>query len=68
MLKNTEYLCPECGEDIDLETMDTDFDDGALSCKMCCEKCGATWREYYVLHYTGYAYKGVNYDEKGVKI
>ena len=65
MAKTTAYLCPECGEDIDLDTTDTEFDDSSLSCKMYCEKCGATWREYFELHYTGYAYKGIDYEADG---
>ena len=66
--KTTEYLCPECGEDVDIETTDTEIDETSLSCKMYCGKCGANWHEYYELRYNGYAYKGVDYDADGEEI
>lgn len=63
--KTTKYLCPKCGEDVDLETIDTEFDDDSLSQRLCCEKCGAEWHEYFELRYKGYAYKGVDYEADG---
>ena len=63
--KTTAYLCPECGEDIDIETTDTEIDESSLSCKMYCAVCGASWHEYFELRYDGYAYKGVDYEADG---
>lgn len=68
MTKNTAYLCPECGEEIDLEIIDTEFDDSALSCKMSCATCGAVWYECFALHYGGYTYRGASYDADGKRI
>lgn len=65
MAKTTEYLCPECNEGVDLEIIDTEFDEDSLSCKICCSTCGATWHEYFELHYNGYAYKGIDYNADG---
>ena len=65
MKKTAEYLCPECGEDIDIETVDTEIDESSLSCKMYCTKCGATWYEYFELRYNGYAYKDIDYEANG---
>lgn len=63
--KTTEYICPECGANEDIETVDTEFDEASLSCKCVCDKCGATWHEYFELRYNGYAYKGVDYTADG---
>ena len=65
MKKNEPYICPECGADMDIQTIDTEIDDTSLGCTMYCEKCGATWREYYELRYNGYAYKGIDYEADG---
>lgn len=65
MAKTMEWVCPECNDDTDLETIDTEFDDSSLSCKINCGKCGATWHEYFDLRYAGYAYKGVDYEADG---
>lgn len=68
MKKTTEYLCPECGEDIDIETVDTEIDESSLSCAMYCTKCGATWHEHFDLRYSGYAYKGIDYEADGEEV
>lgn len=68
MAKTTAYVCPECGEDVDLETADAELDEESLSCKMCCLKCGATWHEYFELRYNGYAYNGRDYEADGTKM
>lgn len=65
MKKIEPYICPECSADMDIQTVDTEIDENSLSCKMYCEKCGATWHEYYELRYNGYAYKGVDYEADG---
>ena len=67
-MKTREYECPKCSEDIDLETIDTEFDDSLLSLKLRCFKCGATWHEYFKLHYDGYSYKGEYYDADGSEV
>ena len=65
MAKTTEYLCPECGEDVDIETVDTEIDECSLSLKMYCTTCGASWHEYFDLRYDGYSYKGIDYEVNG---
>lgn len=68
MNKTNEYCCPKCGEDIDLETIDTEFDESSVMQKLYCTKCGEVWREYFKTTYDGYSLDGKSYNAEGVEI
>ena len=65
MKKRIEYTCPECGEDMELETLDWEMDCDCYTAKISCSKCEAVWYEYFKLTYDGYGYNGKVYDANG---
>lgn len=65
VVKNRDYICPQCGEDMDLQTEDWYFDDNTVIFEMYCPKCGKQWREYFLLKYDGYGCDGRVYDANG---
>ena len=68
MKKRYLYSCPECGNDIDLQTIDSEMDEDQMSTKMYCEKCDASWREHFKIIYDGYSYKGEDFAADGDRI
>lgn len=64
MQKNQEVRCPQCGLcATDVSNRDLD---GELMKEECyCTQCGAEWDEFFKVEYTGYAYKGIDYDADG---
>lgn len=65
VVKNREYMCPQCGDDMDLQTEDWYFDDNTAIFEMYCPKCGKQWREYFLLKYDGYGCDHRVYNEYG---
>ena len=65
MKKNKNYICPNCGEDMDIDIYDYDYDSECLCEKICCNRCEATWREFFLLKYDGYAYDNKIYNADG---
>jgi hypothetical protein len=63
--KMVEYNCPKCGNDMDNETEDVEWDCDCVSMKITCHKCDCSWREYFLLQYDGYAMDGKVYDKEG---
>lgn len=68
MKKMNEYDCPECGNDIDNETIEIEQDIESICMTMSCGKCSAIWREYFKIIYDGYSYNTKLYDTTGENI
>jgi transposase-like protein len=62
--KREPYVCPQCEGD-NVECTDYEWDGECMRQEFVCHKCKAQWNEYFTLKWAGYAYKGVDYDEKG---
>lgn len=57
--------CPKCGShNTDYEDCDGENMEDILS-YMKCNDCGAEWTDHYYATYSGYTYKGKEYDEYG---
>lgn len=65
IVKDREYMCPQCGADEDLRMEDCWFDDGSATFEIYCPKCGKQWREYFLMKYDGYGCDDRVYDEHG---
>lgn len=68
MKKMTDYVCPKCGNDIGNEEIDLERDIDCVTFKMSCPECSATWREFFLLKYDGYAYDQKVYDADGEEL
>ena len=68
MLKNEEYVCPECGKAVDVEVIDTEFDYECMVQKVYCSHCDCSWREYFILRYDGYSHNDEEFDKQGRKV
>ena len=66
--KIVEYNCPKCGNDMDNETEDVEWDCDCVSMKIHCHKCDCSWREYFLLQYDVYAMDGKVYSKEGEDI
>lgn len=62
--KREPYVCPKCGA-VDFDCTDYEWDSDCLRQRYSCNECETQWDEYFALEWTGYAYKGVDYDQKG---
>ena len=65
MKKMIEDQCPNCHIDHRTLMEDYEIDCDVLMVKLCCQGCGATWREYFKLEYDGYSMDGKVYDKDG---
>ena len=68
MKKIYEYTCPECGNDMENETIDMYEDIDCITKVISCGKCGLVWREYFKVTYDGYSYKGEGYAADGGRL
>lgn len=53
-VKTEPNICPQCGEDVLTECIDSGFEDACAFTKHFCPTCGAEWEENYAVEYCGY--------------
>ncbi len=71
--KTSAGICPKCGEENNVEYIDHNFCGDYLIHFCYCNNCGAYFREFEVLQYTGYEYTDENgqdheFNEEGEEI
>lgn len=68
MAKTMKFTCPDCGEDIFIEEIDSTIEDMTAYIEMTCYGCSAEWTEVFRLDYVGYSIGGEVWDMNGEKI
>lgn len=65
MKKTSDYVCPACSEDMDLQVIDTELTYDRILLKISCCRCGAIWGEHFSMKYSGYIYNNKFYGVDG---
>lgn len=66
--KNADFICPICGIDDCVETMDIEWENDYIVRELTCSACQVDWTEYFSIIYNGYAKDGIDYDVEGEKM
>ena len=63
-IKDSDFVCPKCGESNCVE-MDFECDFDGARIKYECSDCGTKWVEFFALVYDGYLCEDKLYDRDG---
>ena len=64
MAKTEMFECPHCGS-FNSTLDDYEIDEDGVFLEQSCLDCGTSWREHGTITFTGFHYKGKNYDQDG---
>lgn len=74
MNKNKSYICPYCGEEVEIDIIDVELcDNNTLFLTITCSSCPAAWVERFILNYHGYGIRQPNgkqifFNAEGIEI